>query len=48
MHYNQARKNFRDWISLGNKLTYEQIRNMKDETLKVDYISQQLINDDIM
>lgn len=48
MHYNQARKNFNDWINEGNKLTYEELQKLKDEKWKMDYIQRQLLDDVII
>ena len=38
MHKEEARKLFREWLSAGNKLTYEELKNLKDEDWKFDYI----------
>lgn len=45
MHYRQSRQNFRDWVAQGNRLTFDELRNLKDENLKVDYVHQQLMED---
>lgn len=48
MYAIEARIIFNEWIKQGNKLTYEELRNLKNEDWKFDYIRQQLLEDDII
>lgn len=48
MYAIEARRIFNEWIKQGNKLTYEELRNLKNEDWKFDYIRQQLLEDDII
>ena len=46
MQYQQATKNFKDWLKEGNKLTFDELQKLKDENWKKAYI-QQDIHDDV-
>lgn len=48
MYEIEARRIFNEWIKQGNKLTFEELRNLKNEDWKFDYIRQQLLEDDII
>ena len=43
MHYKESRKIFNEWIKAGNKLTFDQLKALKDENFKLDYIQEQLL-----
>ena len=38
MHHEESRRLFREWLAAGNKLTYEQLKDLKDDDFKFDYI----------
>ena len=48
MYKIEARKNFRKWVADGNKLSFEQLQELKEEEWKVDYITHQLLEDDVV
>ena len=48
MHAQESRRIFNERIKGGHKLTYEELRALKNEEWKFDYIRQQLLEDDII
>lgn len=48
MHYVEARKNFNIWLNEGNKLSFKELQELKDQNFKMDYIRRQLLDDVII
>lgn len=48
MHEKESKRIFVDWVKAGNKLTYNELRELKQEDWKIEYIKQQLLEDEII
>ena len=48
MYNAESRKIFRQWVSQGNKLSFEELQELKNESWKIDYITHQLLEDDVV
>ena len=48
MYKEEARKNFNKWCAEGNKLSFKELQDLKDEDWKYDYIMHQLLEDDVI